>query len=62
MKIPLSFSIGYLNVHWLHCKWSRCKLPLLSEQITHDITVLPETWKCDHPKNIEGYSSFETEA
>ena len=31
----------------------------LKKQIIHDITVLSETWKCDHSKNIEGYSNFE---
>ena len=61
MKIPLSLSIGYLNIHGLDSKWFGCKLPLLSNQITHDITVLSETWKCDHSKNIEGYSYFEIE-
>ena len=61
MKIPHSFSIGYLNVHGLDCKWLGCKLPLLSKQATHDITVLSETWKCDHFKNIKGYSYFEIE-
>ena len=61
MKIPLSLSIGYLNIHELDSKWFGCKLPLLSNQITHAIMVLSETWKCDHSKNIEGYSYFEIE-
>ena len=59
MNVPLSFSIGYLNIHVLESKWTGCKLPPVSKQIIHDITVLSETWKCDHSKNIEGYSNFE---
>ena len=60
MKVPLSLSIGYLNVDGLHRKWSGCKIPHIKE--LHEITIISETWSYNHSKDIENYSYFQVES
>ena len=59
MKVPLSLSIGYLNVDGLYRKWLGCKIPHIKEFIIHDMTIISETWSCNHSKDIKNYSYFQ---
>ena len=61
MKVPLSLLIGYLNVDGLHRKCLGCKIPHIKELIIHDITIISETWSCNHSKDIQNYSYFQIE-
>ena len=59
MKVPLSLSIGYLNIDGLHRKWLGCKILHIKELIIYDITIISETWSCNLSEDIENYSYFQ---
>ena len=58
MKVPISFSVGYINIDDLHRKWIGCKIPHLKDSMIFDITVILGTWSwsCNHSTDIDNYS------
>ena len=57
-----SISISFWNVKGLHCPLFGCKLIIndFVEKIQkYDISIVAETWGCDHDHNITGYKLIE---